>query len=446
MILLFRAFAIFCIIAFAYTANAQQFARKIIRDTEIENSIRVLMQDIFKNAQINPTSVQFYLVDEQLLNAFVAGGQNIFINTGLLLQIDQPEELIGVLAHELGHIKAGHLARITDAQKRAQQIGLLTTAIGVPLAILSKNSDALFGAVAAGQSAGLGAFTSYTREMESEADQFALDILDKGQFNREKFGEFMKKLKSQEYLYGGDGTYFRTHPLTSERLNTIQNSITNADKLRKAPTIYQLLIERIKAKILAYQRPDEALQKYTEADSSLISQLARSIAFTRLNRLDSALPIAQNLVKNYPNDPFLWENLGDTQMAKGDYAPAEMAYNKALEYVPWASLILMQKANAIHKQQDKSRANDIISTLNSLIQYDDNAIEAYRMLGEWYNINGDKRASALQLAEAAYRTGEFTRADYFIKLVKRGPIDKFSQRADDISNEIIKMKKEIENQ
>ncbi len=439
--LISRFVCVSILLCVVYIANAQPYARKIIRDTEIENDIRFLMTNIFEKSGFSFENVNFYIVDDPVLNAFVSGGQNIFIHTGLLLSLDKPEELIGVLSHELGHIRAGHLARIQDAQTRAQQAALLAAAISVPLAILSKSRDGLAGGLVASQSVGLGVLTGFTREMENEADQFALEIMEKAMVNRAKFGDFMKKIKNEEYLYGAEGGYFRTHPLTNDRINSLQSALKPEDYTRNLPQINHDLLNRIKAKIFGYQKPEEALKFYAITDISLPALLAKSIAYSRLNKSKEALEIAINLTNQYPNDPFLWENLGDIYSQAGLYNDAIGAYNKSIAFIPWASLILMQKAYAINQLDDKKYQDEIIQTLNQVLANDKNSLEAYGLLAKWYEIAGNKRASSLNQAEASYRIGDFKRAEFHLKIVQNGVIDKLSLRAQDINQEIQNLKK-----
>ncbi len=88
------------------------FAKQVfIRDAEIEEFLRDVTIPIAKAADLNYNNIKIFIIKDSNINAFVSGGQNIFINTGLITKFKKPGAIIGVIAHEIGHIKAGHLAR-----------------------------------------------------------------------------------------------------------------------------------------------------------------------------------------------------------------------------------------------------------------------------------------------------------------------------------------------
>ncbi len=163
------------LVALPSTVFAQ--GRSFIRDTEIEETLRMYATPIFRAAGLDPNGVSIYIVSDNSLNAFVAGGQKLFINTGLLLKAETPEQVIGVIAHETGHISGGHLSRVHDQLRNASAISILSTIAGVAAGVAAGRSDVGTAAILGGQNVATRNFLAYSRTQESSADQAGVKYL-----------------------------------------------------------------------------------------------------------------------------------------------------------------------------------------------------------------------------------------------------------------------------
>ncbi|MEM1400386.1 MAG: M48 family metalloprotease, partial [Pseudomonadota bacterium] len=207
----------------ATTPAAKAQGLSLIRDAEIERSIRTFSEPIFIAAGVSPRAVSIHLVNNEAINAFVAGGQQMFINTGLLMKSEDLTELVGVIAHETGHIAGGHLARGAQEIERAQRTALLTTLLGVAAGIAAGSSDVGAAVVAGGSQVAGRQFLSFSRTMENSADQAALTYLDRANYSSEGLARFLERLADEELVpVEFQSEYVRTHPLTIDRVNAVR--------------------------------------------------------------------------------------------------------------------------------------------------------------------------------------------------------------------------------
>ena len=221
------ALVIACVVV---NGAAPAHAKKIsmIRDAEIENTIRLFATPVFKAAKLDPSSVKIHLIQDNTLNAFVAGGQRLFINTGLITQSTSAGQIVGVIAHETGHIASGHLARLNQVLEKSTMTTALSLLLGAT-AIVAGHGDVGMMVVAAGQGLAQSGFLHYSQTQESAADQAALKFLDDSGQSAKGFLDFMNLLGEQELLIAEyQDQYVRTHPLTRDRVNNIANHVANS--------------------------------------------------------------------------------------------------------------------------------------------------------------------------------------------------------------------------
>ena len=221
--------ALALILALVMAASQVTAARaqgiSLIRDAEIETFVREMSDPIFEVAGLEPKNVELLLVNDKSLNAFVAGGQNLFIHTGLLQRVENSGQLAGVIAHETGHIAGGHLARLPDAFKTARVAMILSTILGAA-ALAAGAGDAGIAILQGGQHVAQRSLLAYSRAQESAADQAGLRYLESIGWSAKGFTEFMAILAEQEVLSAArQDPYVRTHPLTTERVATLRASL-----------------------------------------------------------------------------------------------------------------------------------------------------------------------------------------------------------------------------
>jgi predicted Zn-dependent protease len=395
-------------------AIAQRGQRlSLIRDAEIENTIRTFVVPIWQAAGLDPEGVEIVLVQDNSLNAFVAGGQRIFINTGLLMRTERPNQLIGVLAHETGHIAGGHLARAQEEMGKLTTMQILETILGA-------------GAMAAGALSGRGVgrsqtgpgsqaapgslidFLQYTQTQEASADQAAITFLDRTHQSPKGASEFLHILQHQERLsIGFQIPYLRSHPLTSERIATFDEAAARSPYANAPdPPRFIEMHKRMVAKLLGFISPEMALQRYPEGDRSVAARYARAIALYRSGGLGSALLTIDGLLKEAPNDPYFHELRGQMLFENGRVAEAIPSYRRAVQLLPGSGLIKIEFAGALLEADKPENAQEAVRNLELARQSESDNFELWRLTSVGYARLNNPGMTSLARAEMSLLRGE----------------------------------------
>ena len=306
-------------VVLAFAAARPAAAQSILRDTETELLFRDLSQPLIQAAGLDPKSTQVVLLNDPEINAFVATGQVVYIQSGLLTASDNVNQLQGVIAHELGHVAGGHAIRTEEGVGVASKLSLATLVLGA-LAIAAGAGEAGMGIMAAGQQAALGQFLAFSRAQESTADMAGAKYLAAAGVSGKGSLEFFKKLQNQEYrlaIYAKD-SYGRTHPLSSERIGTL-TQLYQASPAWNRPTDPALeeRFQRVKAKLLGFVNPKLAVTRYPESDKSVPAHYARAYAYHVGAYPDKALSEADALLKADPDNPYFLELTGQILLESG---------------------------------------------------------------------------------------------------------------------------------
>ena len=390
-----------CALASSAADTAGAGGQSLIRDAEIEHIIHRIAAPLFGAAGLDANAVRVHIVNDLTLNAFVAGGQRIFINTGLLLEVEDVEEIAGVIAHETGHISGGHLARTHDAMRNASATSILAMALGA-VTVLGGQGEAGTAIILGGQQAAAGSFLSYSRTQESAADQAAVEILSAAGKTAEGLYTFLDRIGRREALAGSpQDPYLRSHPLTRDRLRFLQDRIARSDvpstppDSESAPTL-----RRIQAKIHGFLGPpNRTLRRYPESDRSVPAHYARAAAYHRLGRLEQALAEADALIARDPNDPFFNELKGQILFESGKVREAIALYRTAVDLLPASPLLRIGLAQAQIEANDESLLPAAIEHLEAAVRRDRHAPLAWRQLAIALGRNGDIGLSSLASAE-----------------------------------------------
>lgn len=389
-------------------AIAQRRNFSLIRDTEIENTIRVYTAPIFKAAGLDPSVVRIHLVNDPTLNAFVANGQRIFIHTGLLIRAEEPGEVIGVLAHETGHITGGHLARFGDGIADAQNTSLIAILLGIPAAVVSGRGDVAAAALSLGSQIGQRQFLSYTRANEQSADQAAVDFLDSAGISSKGLLNFMELLTQEEALFtDSPNPYTRTHPLSRDRVIFVENHLKNSPaSTNRLDETYFLLHERMRAKLRGFiLPPNQTYQLYPESDQSIPARYARAIALMQESETKQSVEAIDGLIADYPEDPFFIELKGDILRDGGRLEEALVPYREALEILPWSALIKASLARTLIELNNAEYDDEAEIHLRDALRYEPWMANAWRLLATVYGRRGDFGNTALAQAEEAINQG-----------------------------------------
>jgi predicted Zn-dependent protease len=419
------------------SANAQQM--NFIRDAECENIMRFYAAPIFRAGGFDPKAIQIHLIADRSLNAFVSNGLNIYFFTGLIMRADNAEQVMGVMAHELGHIVGGHLARMDEKMRQAQKQSIYAMALGALAAVATGNPGAAPAAILGGQQAVMASVLSYSRTQESSADQAGLKYLDEAGISAQGLYDFFKILEGQELLaVGRQDPYMRTHPLTPERMAAVQAHLAKSPFTNKPlPPIYAVMHNRMKAKLAGFMDPPASVMKrYPETDNSIDARYARAIVYYRVPDLQKAIPLIDGLIAEEPKNPYFHELKGQMLFENGRAAEAIQYYQQAVDALPDNGLLRTELAQAQIESQDLNLNKAAIANLEKAREFDDDNAQTYRLLATAYGRDGQVGMAALIQADLALgygRNGEARiLADRAMQNLRQG--SPAWQRANDIKH------------
>jgi len=376
----------------------------IIRDTEIENAIKEWMEPLKKANNLENSEINIILVQNGAVNAFVAGGANIFLYTGLIEKTETPEELIGVIAHEMGHIAGGHLISSSAAMEKASYESIIGMILGIGAAALSGNADVAKAVSIGANSYAASNYLAHSRLNESAADQSALTAMNKAGIDPQGLVSFLKTMESDEYLPASRQTeYVRTHPITHNRIRALteraQSSEHNGAKL---PAHWYEQHKRMKAKLLAFIDPGSVPWHYSDRDKSIPARYARAIAAYRQDNIETALEETNALIELEPDNPYFYELKGQMLLDFGRVKESIPAYKRAVDLLPSAALIRTSYAHALMESNpDNATIQKAVKNLQIALQDEGNSSTIHRLLATAYGRLGEKIPAKLHLAEEA---------------------------------------------
>jgi len=373
----------------------------ILRDTETEALFADVAKPLVEAANLDNKSVKVVLLNDDEINAFVAGSQNVYVNSGLVIRADNVNQLQFVIAHELGHVAGGHAIRMGEGMKQATGITLATMVLGA-IAIAAGAGEAGMGLMMMGQRAALGEFLAFTRAQETSADLAGASYLHKAGISGKGGLEFFKKLQNQEYrlaIYATD-SYDRTHPLSSERIAML------TDLFQKDPAWnnqtdpkLEARFQRVKAKLLGFINPRQAITKYPESDQGVPAHYARAYAYHLTAYPEKALSESDALLKISPHDPYFLELKGQILLESGRPAEAVAPLREATEATHNAPLIASMLGHALISTEDPKNFSEAKAILKTAVAVDNENPFAWYQLGMIYDQEGDQPRAALATAE-----------------------------------------------
>ena len=391
------------LVVLSFAALAQPAAaQSILRDAESEMLFRDMSRPIIIAAGLRPENVQVVLINDKSINAFVAGGQIVYLHSGLITAADNANEVQGVIAHELGHITGGHVIRFNEGAKAATGIMLLSLLLGAA-AMAAGAGDAGAGIMAAGQQAAMGKFLAFTRAQESSADAAGAKYLIDAGLSGKGSLSFFKKLQNQEFRYAipQEDSYARTHPLSGERMAVLENVYSTAPTWTKpSDPALEERFQRVKAKLAGFvSEPKQTLARYPERDKSIPGRYARAYAWHKAAYPDKALAEVDSLLRDRPRDPYFLELKGQILLESGKPQEALQSLRQSVQLAPEQPLISALFGHALISTEEKSNFEEAKGVLRSAISRDNTNPFAWYQLGIVYNREGDDARAALATAE-----------------------------------------------
>lgn len=401
------------LLAVSLPAGAQGFG--LLQDTETERLLRSYEEPILKVAGIDPAAVHMYIVNDTELNAFVAEGQNIFSNAGLFIQLQTPNELIGVLAHETGHMAGGHLSRGSDAMDKASIPMLLSMIVGVG-AMIAGAGEAGMVLMGLGQDVAMAQFLSFSRAQEATADQMGQRYLRlTHQSGMGMVNVFNRMANNMARMVKNPERFATSHPADRDRV-ALMERIANESPYRDVPDSPASVhaFRMVKAKVIGYLLPvREVLDRYPAKDKSAEARYARAMVYLRQPNLSGAMSEIQSLIKEEPNNPYFQEVLGQIYVSMGQPVKGVDPFRKAVSLLPDAPELRVSLAAAMIATERKDMSQPAIQQLKVALQMDREQPFAWYELAQAYSDLGQTAQADLATAELRYYNGNAQEAAMF---------------------------------
>jgi predicted Zn-dependent protease len=405
-----------CVLSAAlfFTQTSQSFAQagrmKILRDAEIEALLRDYARPILNAAKLgNAGTVEFVIVNDRSFNAFVADSHRIFITVGALLDAKTPNEIIGVLAHETGHIAGGHLARMREQLRNAQTMSIVGMLLGVAAvaagAAAGANGNSLSGAATGLAAGGLGigqrTLLAYQRTEEQAADRAAINFLNATHQSGRGMITTFKRFEEDSVFMRTADPYAQSHPMPHDRIANLEGLVEASPyKAALDPPALQMRHELMRAKISGYlETPQQVARRYP--GDALPARYARAISLSQNAQGSAGLREMDALIAAQPDNPYFHELKAQTLLENSRPREAVAPYKRALELSPGSALIRVGLGRALVASEDKSRLDEAIRELERAIIQDPHS-DAYQFLAMAYGSKGDSGRAALVTAEGHF--------------------------------------------
>jgi predicted Zn-dependent protease len=390
----------------------------VLRDAETEQLLRDYTRPILRAAGMEKQNIQMVIINQSVFNAFVADGRRIFVNYGAILQSETPNQIIGVMAHETGHLAGGHLAKMREQMAQAQTQMIIAMLLGA-------------GAIAAGAGSGGGAgsglanagaammsapgevirrtLLSYVRQQEENADKAGVKFLTAtGQSARGMHETFKRFTDESLFAARGADPYVQSHPMPAARVAALEELARSSPYWdKKDDPALQLRHDMVRAKISAFmERQDTVYRRYPLSNNSLPARYAHAIATYRHGDLRSALTQIDALIQQQPNNPYFYEVRGQALLEGGKPLEAIAPLRKAVQLSNNAPLIEMLLGQALVAADNKAYTDEAITILRAALARESEAPIGYMQLAMAYGRKGDYAQADLASAQAAYLRGD----------------------------------------
>ena len=401
-----RLITIFVISLAFFPVDAKSVDIKIISDEETEQFLANLVSPLFEAAKLSFDRNNIFIVEDNSLNAFVSDGNKLFVNTGTIVRSDSAEELSGVLAHEVGHIMGGHILRQKLKAQNMYEVSMISAILAGAAAAVSGRGDAALAVMLGGQSSLINHYTNYRIEEERSADEAAIKLLNATHQSPLGLLNFMKKIKQDNVLSGKEEVpYFRTHPVSNERIAFIENALKDSPYQDQKKNKFFL---RVKAKLKSYlQKPEQTFGEYDLSRRDTPALYAQAIAYMKMLKFDEAIEAVNSLIERDDANPFFHELKGQIYLETGKIKLAKRSFAKAYEVHPHSHLMQISYAHIILEDSPSDKdVNLAISLLKRALRRNQTAV-SWMLLAKAYGLINDMANATYASAEYSFRIGNF---------------------------------------
>ena len=419
-----RAVAVVAAGALAGTSLPSQAQKgpPIIRDAEIEQLLKEYTQPILRVAGLTQQNIQVVIINDRSFNAFVADGRRIFVNAGALLDAETPNQIIGVLAHEAGHIAGGHLARLREQLAAASTQSILAKLLGIGARVAGgRSAGGSSSALSQGGMAALSGPTAaiqnslfaYLRAQEDQADRAGVKFLTaSGQSAKGMYDTFKRLADQMLYQTAYLNPYLQSHPLPSERVAALEGMAKASPYWNtKDPPALQARHDLMRAKLFGFlERPEAVARRYPPSDGSLAAHYARAISALRFAEPRAAQAQVDALIHVQPQNPYFHELKGQMLLESGRPVDAVAPLRQAVQLAPNPALMQIMLGQALIASHDRARLDDAVTILHAALIHEPESSEAFSQLAMAYGQKNDLAHADLASAQAAYMRGDLKTA------------------------------------
>jgi predicted Zn-dependent protease len=394
----------------------QQKGPPILRDTEAEQLLREYTRPILRAAGLEKQNIQIVIINDSAFNAFVADGRRIFVNYGAIMQSETPNQIIGVLAHETGHLAGGHLAKMREQLAQAQTQMIIAMLLGAGAMVAGARGGGNSGLANAGAAAVAGpqemirrTLISYVRQQEENADRAGVRFLTAtGQSPKGMYETFKRFTNESLFAARGADPYLQSHPMPAERVAALEGLARSSPYWdKKDDPALQLRHDMMRAKISAFmERQDTVYRRYPLSNDSLPARYAHAISTYLHGDLRTALGMIDALIQAQPNNAYFYELRGQALLEGGKPAEAVAPLRRAVQLSNNAPLIEMLLGQALVATNNKAYTEDAIAILRAAVARETEAPLGYTQLAMAYGRKGDYAEADLASAQAAFLRGD----------------------------------------
>jgi predicted Zn-dependent protease len=389
----------------------------VIRDSEIEQLLRDYTTPILRAANLSKQNIQVVLIADKSFNAFVADGRRIFVNIGALMESTTPNQIIGVLAHETGHIAGGHLAKMREQLANAQTAAVIAMLLGMGAMVAggrggggdSGLSQAGAATLRGSQDVIMRSLLSYQRQHEDQADRAGVHFLTlTGQSAKGMYETFKRFADQIMYSSGTMNPYLQSHPMPAERVAALEGVARQSPYWdKKDPPELQARHDMMRAKLFGFvERPDVIARRFPLTDQSMPARYARAISAYRHSDLRSAITQIDALIAVQPNNPYFYELKGQALVENGRASEAIPPLRRAVALAPNATLIQVMLGQALVATDNTHNADEAIPLLRNALAREPESADGYSQLAMAYGRKGDLAQADLASAQAAFMRGD----------------------------------------
>ena len=386
----------------------------MIRDAEIEQLLREYTQPILKVAGLTQQNVQVVIINDKSFNAFVMDAHRIFVNSGALMQATTPNQMIGVFAHETGHIVGGHLAKMRQELANAQTAAIVAMLLGVGAMVAGARSgnmntgNAGAAVVSAPQSYLMHTLLAYQRAQEEQADRAGVRFLTMtGQSAKGMYDTFKRFADEMMFSASYIDPYAQNHPMPAERMAALAELVKTQYWDKKDPPELQFRHDMMRAKLYGFtERSDVIARRYPLSDTSIPARYARAISAYRFGDLRAAVVQIDGLIQAMPNYPYFYELKGQALLEGAHAAEAIAPLHRAVELSPNPALIQIMLGQALIANNNVKMADEAVPLLRAALTKEPESSDAYEQLAMAYGRKGDIADADLASAQAAFARGD----------------------------------------